>query len=90
MKVNDILDIISNKEYDYWLEIVTCVIIRKTSMDTEACLIIPPISFVIAFALSGTLFPFHDRITLSERFGPSFGSGFAAITHMLPFLIPLL
>jgi hypothetical protein len=45
MNVYVMHSIITNKENDYWLETAICVIIRKTSMHIEACLIIPAISF---------------------------------------------
>ena len=43
-------------------------------------MIIPPISFIVTFALFGPPFPFHDdRMMPSERFGQGgFGPGFHA------------
>jgi hypothetical protein len=54
-------------------------------------MIIPPISFIVTFALFGPPFPFHDdRMMPSERFGQGgFGPGFHA-ARMIPFLISLI
>ncbi len=54
-------------------------------------MIIPPISFIVTFALFGPPFPFHDdRMMPSERFGQGeFGPGFHA-ARMVPFLISLI
>jgi hypothetical protein len=54
-------------------------------------MIIPPLSFVITFALFGPPFPFeHDGRTIHERFGPQpqFGHYFG-IARFIPFLISL-
>jgi hypothetical protein len=40
-------------------------------MHTEACLMISPISFDIGFALSGTLFSFHDRMIYLKDLAPA-------------------
>jgi hypothetical protein len=54
-------------------------------------MIIPPISFIVTFALFGPPFPFHDdRMMPSERFGQGgFGPGFH-VARMVPFLISLI
>jgi hypothetical protein len=54
-------------------------------------MIIPPISFIVTFALFGPPFPFHDdRMMPSERFGQGgFGPGLHA-ARMVPFLISLI
>ena len=53
-------------------------------------MIIPPLSFVITFALFGPPFPFDGSRALHERFGPSpqFGHYFG-IARFIPFLISL-
>jgi hypothetical protein len=54
-------------------------------------MIIPPLSFVVTFALFGPPFPFeHSDRLLHERFGPQpqFGHYFG-IVRFLPFLISL-
>lgn len=51
-------------------------------------MIIPPISFVVTFALFGPPFPF-DSTAIHERFGHRFGPGFAA-ARVVPFLISLI
>jgi hypothetical protein len=51
-------------------------------------MIIPPISFVVTFAIFGPPFPF-DNTTTHERFGHRFGPGFAT-ARAVPFLISLI
>lgn len=51
-------------------------------------MIIPPIAFVLTFALLGPPFPFHDG-GLHDRFGPGFNPGFG-IARIIPFLISLI
>jgi hypothetical protein len=51
-------------------------------------MIIPPIAFVLTFALFGPPFPFHDG-GLHDRFGPGFNPGFG-IARIIPFLISLI
>jgi hypothetical protein len=51
-------------------------------------MIIPPISFAVTFALIGPLFPFHDRGTAPNSFGPNFNPVFG-IARMIPFLISI-
>lgn len=51
-------------------------------------MIIPPISFAVTFALIGPPFPFHDRGTAPNSFGPNFNPVFG-ITRMIPFLISI-
>jgi hypothetical protein len=51
-------------------------------------MIIPPISFVVTFALFGPPFPLDNTAT-HERFGHRFGPGFAA-ARVVPFLISLI
>ena len=52
-------------------------------------MIIPPISFIVTFALFGPPFPFHDDRP-SERFSQGgFGPGFHA-ARMVPILISLI
>jgi len=54
-------------------------------------MIIPPIAFVLTFALLGPPFPFHDG-GMHERFGPGFDPAFgiARVIHVIPFLISLI
>jgi hypothetical protein len=51
-------------------------------------MIIPPISFAVTFALIGPPFPFHDRGTVPNSFGPNFNPVFG-IARMIPFLISI-
>ena len=51
-------------------------------------MIIPPIAFVLTFALLGPPFPFHDG-GIHDRFGPGFNPGFG-IARIIPFLISLI
>ena len=51
-------------------------------------MIIPPISFVVTFALFGPPFPLDNTAT-HERFGHRFGPGFAT-ARVVPFLISLI
>lgn len=51
-------------------------------------MIIPPISFAVTFALIGPPFPFHDRGTVPNSFGPNFNPVFG-IACMIPFLISI-
>ena len=51
-------------------------------------MIIPPLAFAVAFALLGPPFPFHDRGTESNSFGPNFNPGFS-IARIVPFLISI-
>jgi len=51
-------------------------------------MIIPPIAFVLTFALLGPPFPFHDG-AMHERFGPGFNPAFG-IARVIPFLISLI
>ena len=51
-------------------------------------MIIPPIAFVLTFALLGPPFPFHDG-GMHERFGPGFNPAFG-IARVIPFLISLI
>ena len=51
-------------------------------------MIIPPISFVVSFALLGPPFPV-DRMVSHERFGHGFGFGFATV-RAIPFLISVI
>jgi hypothetical protein len=51
-------------------------------------MIIPPLAFAVAFALLGPPFPFHDRGTESDSFGPNFNPGFG-IARIVPFLISI-
>lgn len=51
-------------------------------------MIIPPIAFIITFALLGPPFPFQDG-GLHDRFGPGFNPVFG-IARVIPFLISLI
>lgn len=51
-------------------------------------MIIPPIAFVLTFALIGPPFPFHDEGP-HDRFGPGFNPAFG-IARVIPFLISLI
>jgi hypothetical protein len=51
-------------------------------------MIIPPIAFVLTFALLGPPFPFHDG-EIHDRFGAGFNPGFG-IARVIPFLISLI
>ena len=51
-------------------------------------MIIPPIAFVLTFALLGPPFPFHDGGP-DDRFGPGFNPAFG-IARIIPFLISLI
>lgn len=51
-------------------------------------MIIPPIAFVLTFALIGPPFPFHDEGP-QDRFGPGFNPAFG-IARVIPFLISLI
>ena len=51
-------------------------------------MIIPPIAFVLTFALLGPPFPFHDGGP-HDRFGPGFNPAFG-IARIIPFLISLI
>ena len=53
-------------------------------------MIIPPISFVVTFAIFGPPFPFDRSMISHERFGAhSFGPGFAT-ARAVPFIISLI
>ena len=51
-------------------------------------MIIPPIAFVLTFALLGPPFPFHDG-GMHDRFGPGFNPAFG-IARVIPILISLI
>jgi hypothetical protein len=51
-------------------------------------MIIPPIAFVLTFALLGPPFPFHDG-GIHDRFGAGFNPAFG-IARVIPFLISLI
>jgi Na+-driven multidrug efflux pump len=51
-------------------------------------MIIPPIAFIVTFALLGPPFPFHDGGP-HDRFGPGFNPAFG-IARVIPFLISVI
>lgn len=83
-----------NKSIDSIFEIMDGIIaqLNKTKkmfiIMILTIMIIPPLAFAVAFALLGPPFPFHDRGTESNSFGPNFNPGFG-VARIVPFLISI-